>query len=122
MHSKSTGTTTKADRRRFDILREIGCIVCLTFHDRHSEIQTHHPTACGFRIGPKGHKHAYTIGLCPQHHEAVNRKWFRAMYGGNDELLEIQETEIDKKLALSVGGTAPSRPEPLQSKILRRVA
>ena len=63
---------TKADKRRFQLIQQAGCIVCLLFHVKAGvPCDIHH-------LDGKAKKgsHQKTIGLCPHHH--------RRPYPGND--------------------------------------
>lgn len=85
---------TKADKERFDLLHQIGCIVCS------AEPEIHHKTGAG--MGRKA-SHQDTMSLCPYHHRlapfghAVHNgtKTFEKNYGTQDELIE----RCNKKIA-----------------------
>jgi len=101
----------KMDRARFDMLRRIGCIACRKDGHRNDQIDVHHLTEGGRRLG-----HQQTIPLCPWHHRgvipflpypveqkylhltapslAVSRRDFEAKYGTQRELLD----EVNKLL------------------------
>lgn len=61
-----TKPPTKADRRRFDALQQMGCISCRLEGRAGVLPQIHHITDRGRRMG-----HQYTIPLCPWHHQAI---------------------------------------------------
>lgn len=105
----STGKPTKAEQARFDAMKERGvCIACLlrgTQPDYPQHIEIHHLLSGNRRIG-----HMATASLCPWHHRGVppwgwgdaealghlgpslakGSKPFRAEFGADAELLEIQ--------------------------------
>lgn len=56
---------TKADKRRFRELQEVGCIACWQRGIRR-DVDVHHLLSGGYRMG-----HQYTLGLCPYHHRGV---------------------------------------------------
>jgi len=92
---------TKAQRRRFNALRDLGCIVCGEHYGYYQPPDIHHLTE-GYRLG-----HDSTIPLCPHHHRnvppdgltckeaeqlmgpslAANKSAFVATYGTERELL-----------------------------------
>lgn len=93
----------KAMKRRHDIIREIGCIVCLQGRGW-CPPQIHHIEGCRTQEA-----HAKTIGLCYAHHMAdqriisyphyyisrhPNKKAFENRYGTEQELLEHQNSLI----------------------------
>jgi len=85
---------TKADKLRWAIMTEIGCLLC----GRPPEI--HHITGAG--IGRKA-PHNETLALCPLHHRhgglgiAIHAgvKSFEKIHGYQRELLELQNRLID---------------------------
>jgi len=93
-------TPTKAESRRMERVKTIGCIVCGS-----APSQCHHLLSGGRRRG-----HMFTIGLCPKHHTdgAVSydgsKKRFQALYGYDDELLAKQDDLLDEFAANTVGG------------------
>jgi len=97
-----TAAITKEYRRRFEHLREIGCICCLSYGLKNTWIQVHYIVEGNKRLG-----HAYTLPLCYWHHEGVppegltrdaaesmvgpslkSKKRFNEVFGGERELLE----------------------------------
>lgn len=58
-----TKSRTKAQQRRFDALKEMGCICCIKRGLGPTPPEIHHDTDCGRRRG-----HDYTLPLCPWHH------------------------------------------------------
>lgn len=57
---------TKFERERFGELRRIGCIACLKDGHKNDQIDIHHLTEGGRRVG-----HDATLPLCPWHHRGV---------------------------------------------------
>lgn len=87
----------KSEKKRFDQLKQIGCIACLK-KGRFTEPVIHHirkHTGMGLRP-----KHEDTIPLCPQHHNMgnnsvhLNKKLFYHLYGTEAELLEETNEKI----------------------------
>ena len=113
----STGQRTKAEQSRFDAIKESAiCVACLL---RGIEkpvwpgwIDIHHLLSGGRRIG-----HMATVGLCKWHHSGIppfgwgdqeandelgpslanGSKPFRAAFGPDAELLEIQNAILEGK-------------------------
>lgn len=101
-------TPTKADRKRFDAFRRIGCIACRTEGLPITPADVHHLLSGGRRRG-----HRYTIPLCAWHHRAVTfngeredmtltagpslangSRAFHARYGSDAELLAYTDDLI----------------------------
>ena len=94
----------KANKRRFEIIREIGCIICKK-DSYFSPPQIHHITGCRTQ-----EDHKRTIGLCYYHHMAdqqypkstnyisrhPRKKMFEMRYGTEQELLEYQNRLIEE--------------------------
>ena len=92
----------KENQRRFEIIREIGCIVCKRYHLTWSPCTWHHID------GQKSQKkHKLTIGLCYMHHDGKQdnriytsrhpfKKTFEKRYGTEQELLEYQNRLIEE--------------------------
>lgn len=99
-------SATKAEKRRFQELQEIGCIACrIDGHDYRAP-QIHHLVEGNRRLG-----HEYTVPLCPWHHQGLpegdmrpsdmereigpslarNKREFIVSYGDERELLERTE-------------------------------
>ena len=101
----STGSRTKAQQRRFDRIKEIGCIGAHMRGLGWVYAEVHHLIS-----GNKRRGHMFTVGLCIWHHRrypiqdmsanetrkllgpslADGSKPFRAKFGTDDELLELQ--------------------------------
>jgi hypothetical protein len=115
---RSIPAPTKAQQRRQDTIREIGCIACLLggLGFRHPEIQ--HLNSCGRNISQD-----HTIGLCDWHHRGVlpdglvtsaatilfgpsfakSSRQFHDRYGSDAELLEKQNMLIASYLGVAYG-------------------
>lgn len=121
---RSGGTPTKAQRRRWGIMQEIGCIPCILEGDlrgenrRGTQPDMDHIVE-GYRLG-----HDETYASCPWHHrgvppimkaqifkftgqlgpsKAVNPSKFHERYGSDYDLLLIQEQEISLYLDNLIG-------------------
>lgn len=106
---RSTGNPTMADRYRFDMIQEIGCICCLQIVGGYVPAEIHHLTVGG-KHGQKRRGHQYTIGLCSYHHRGYPVPWassydlgpsyaqqpraFRCDFGNDDVLLARQNELI----------------------------
>ena len=77
----------KKDKKRFDKLRQIGCIAC----GKNEPVIHHIRKHTGLSLRPS---HDDTIPLCPQHHNMgnqsihLNKKSFEHMFGTEIELLK----------------------------------
>ena len=77
----------KKDKKRFDTLRQIGCIAC----GRNEPVIHHIRRNTGLSLRPS---HDDTIPLCPQHHNMgnqsihLNKTRFEHMFGTEIELLK----------------------------------
>ena len=98
---------TKAQQRRQDAIRELGCLLCMSEGIGWSPAEIHHITDCGRTISQD-----HTIGLCSWHHRGVTHfkpeqattiygpslargaKPFRAHFGTNEELLRQQNETL----------------------------
>lgn len=105
--------------RRFDKLRELGCVCCLLNQDNgdgmtSTPVEIHHLNGGGHH-GQKRRGDEFTIPLCSYHHRAVpafsapyrtqaehygpswakGSKPFRAVYGTDDELLALVNSLIE---------------------------
>lgn len=110
-----------AQRRRWDVMRELGCIACHMNMEVHEagyfgcpmNVEMHHLLSGGRRIG-----HDATIALCHWHHQAKrfpegvesyagwvdfygpslerSPRWFHDLYGSDGELLAMQNELILK--------------------------
>lgn len=91
---------TKAEERRFRLIQDNGCIVCLEFMGVFTPAEIHHIEG---KTKPGAHKK--TLGLCYFHHRAGNdcteytsrhphKKRFEERYATEAELLAIQNQVI----------------------------
>jgi len=93
-------SATKAEKRRFQIIREeLGCVACGLLG-----CQAHHLLSGGRRIS-----HSHTIPLCPGCHTGPNsihkrKRWFRDLYGTDDELLDRTDALVKQFESTIVGG------------------
>ena len=121
----STGNPTKAEKLRFDRMKQMGrCVACLQ-HGKYAKwskddgehIEIHHLLSGNKRIG-----HMATISLCMWHHRGITfdyevddfrtmkkmtekygpsfangSKPFRAEFGSDKELLELQNALLEQK-------------------------
>lgn len=94
---------TAAESRWMGAVAELGCIVCLKFHQVKTPCAVHHIVEGSRRVG-----HMFTIGLCdPGHHQNTptsqkisrhpNKKRFEKSYGSEYELLEYTQEIINQK-------------------------
>ena len=117
---RSTGKATVRQAKRWDAIRECGCIVCMQMFARYDpvslglKIEIHHLTVGG-RHGAKRRGHDFTIGLCTWHHRGAvppfatgiegaglilgpsyhhNAREFRLKFGNDDHLLERQNDRL----------------------------
>ena len=90
----------KEHKKRFDQLKQIGCIACKTKYGKFSDPIIHHirkHTGMGLRPS-----HDDTIPLCPRHHNMgnqsvhLNKKLFESLFGTELELLKETNIEIIK--------------------------
>jgi hypothetical protein len=111
---------TQTDRRRFELLQEVGCVACLIEDELQGQLRlsltpsdVHHLLSGGRRKG-----HQSTIPLCPWHHRGVGAMglWqtralygpsmatepraFRDRYGTQAELLARVERELQRLAAV----------------------
>lgn len=91
---------TKAEKARMRDIPDLGCMACAVA-GKYRWATVHHLVEAGKRLG-----HAYTIGLCPWHHQgpeaepgsielygpslAKNKRDFVTTYGTERQLLELQ--------------------------------
>ena len=91
---------TDADRKRFELFQDVGCVCCWAHGIFRTPVEAHHLLAGGRRRG-----HAFTIPLCTWHHRAQSwvpmaqaeaiwgpslangSKPFHERYGSDDSLL-----------------------------------
>ena len=99
-------TPNKAMKKRHDLMREIGCILCLREGQR-TPPEIHHISGCKTQDD-----HANTLALCYWHHMAdqqnppevrytsrhPNKAAFERRYGTEQELLEYQNRLIDGRV------------------------
>lgn len=110
---------TEADKRRFQLLQEIGCICCRACNIEREPADIHHIIDGGRRMG-----HQYTLPLCPYHHRgqpkegltqkqmdkflgpslALNKRKFDEVFGGELTLLEYVDKMLAKIEESFVGG------------------
>lgn len=94
---------TAEESRWMAAIAELGCCVCMKFHQVHTPPAVHHIVEGGRRLG-----HFYTIPLCdPGHHqnsatwEKISRHPYKARfekkYGTEYELLEYVQDLLDWK-------------------------
>lgn len=92
-------------KSRFDMLAEIGCIVCLEFHGVYTPPQMHHLQGIKYRAMGKKADDEHTIPLCVWHHTGGNPDIhsvhgrplaFRTLYGTQEELLELTNKRLEK--------------------------
>lgn len=99
-------------------IREIGCIFCLLMRMRSLGVEKHHLLTTGLHGNGKRRGEKATVGGCPYHHRgaaavgtklarsykeqgygpnyADEPKAFRARFGTDDELLELQNKLIER--------------------------
>ncbi|WP_064746790.1 Ref family recombination enhancement nuclease [Lysobacter antibioticus] len=114
---RSTNAPTKAQQRRFELIKERGCVACWLHCQVHRYPEIHHLTIGG-KHGQKRRGHDFTIGLCAWHHRGINAfgnadlgrqtygpslhhhaREFRAAFGSDDSLLEFQNAILDLRKA-----------------------
>ncbi|WP_461533485.1 Ref family recombination enhancement nuclease [Sinomicrobium sp.] len=102
-------THTKEDKKRFQLLPQIGCICCKSYGVHNEWVQIHHIIDGNKRMG-----HQYTLPLCYWHHQGVppegltrkqaedmvgpsliSKKRFNEVFGGEMELLEYVNKFLD---------------------------
>jgi hypothetical protein len=114
---RSTGNPTKAQQARFDVIREVGCIVARSLGLGYVPCEIHHLTIGG-KHGARRRGHEYTIGLNPWSHRGVpfggmsssrceamfgpsyarEPRRFREEIGRDDYLLDLQNTMIEQHM------------------------
>tara|TARA_Y100000114_G_C11664082_1_gene280468 strand:+ start:502 stop:804 length:303 start_codon:yes stop_codon:yes gene_type:complete len=95
----------KKDRKRFDTLRQIGCIAC----GKNEPVIHHIRKNTGLSLRPN---HEHTIPLCAFHHNMgnesvhLNKSVFEKKFGTEKELLEETNVKIEQleKEGLFYGG------------------
>jgi hypothetical protein len=102
-------TPNKENQRRFEIIVELGCIICKR-NGVYTPPQIHHIDGC-----KNQEKHAKTIGLCYFHHMAdqqnppnpaytsrhPNKAAFERRYGTEETLLKYQNHNIARHSKLT---------------------
>lgn len=113
---RSTGKPTKAEEAHIDAVKRAGCLCCIALGYPHDPdgpmVEAHHLLSGGIRRG-----HGFIVGLCPHHHrnQPFVQGWsyaqhreklgpsllneaeaFHAEFGSDEELLEKQETALQK--------------------------
>jgi len=91
----------KEDKKRFDLIRQIGCIIEVDQQRCGCECAPHHVTGAG--VGKKD-DHQRTFGLCLWHHTANDfghcvhngTQTFEENYGTQEQLLERQNILIEE--------------------------
>lgn len=85
----------KKDKKRFDKLRQIGCIAC----GRNEPVIHHIRNKTGLSLRPN---HEDTIPLCPNHHNMgnesihLNKSVFEKKFGTEKQLLEETNVKIEQ--------------------------
>ena len=102
-------TANKKEKRRMQLLPQVGCICCRAYGIETDQIQVHHIVQGGRRLG-----HEYTLPLCYWHHEGVppegltrkeaesrvgpslkSKKRFNEVFGSELELLEYVNKALE---------------------------
>lgn len=111
-----TAPILKADKERFEIIVEIGCLPCLLERIHGTPCQVHHATDCGHRIEDEGSEHRYTYGNCLWHHSGelngtcrgsvqyaeklygpslrLSSRAYHERYGSERELVQVEDALI----------------------------
>lgn len=113
MQSRSIPAPTKDEKKRFEAMRDIGCIACIKAGRTPPPAEVHHLLDGGVRIG-----HSATVGLCEWCHRGVRPFWiktdeeaklilgpsvahgsrvFSPVYGNDGELLEFQNRLLKER-------------------------
>ena len=83
---------TKKDKERADKLRDLGCIVCLLYHNEATPPAIHHIDG---QTKPGCHK--LTIPLCPNHHQIKDNftqpRWISRHGDGRARFEDYYNTE-----------------------------
>ena len=95
---------TKDERKHYERLSQLGCIVCRNLGFGYSQPHIHH-IRHGAGIGQKSHW-SLAIPLCPTHHQNggfgvalhAGQKTFERKYGTESELLHQTLTILESKL------------------------
>ena len=105
-----TKAPTKKDKRRFQLLPQVGCICCKACGIHNEYVQIHHIISGNKRMG-----HQYSLPLCVWHHSGVppegltpeeaeskvgpslkSKKRFNEVFGSELELLEWTNRFLEK--------------------------
>lgn len=120
----STAPATAEQKRRFVVIKDLGCIACRIGLIGYTPPEIHHLLSGGIRRG-----HDQTIGLCPWHHqgvcaEGVSKRQmaerfgpslkhspgaFHEAYGSDDELLARQNGLIQIAAPMQYREPEPER-------------
>ena len=104
-------SATAAEKRRYDLLSSLGCVVCRRHHATYRDAEIHHLTEGFKRLGNR-----HTIPLCAWHHRAIpdhmesrrsmtrilgpslaiSRQSFKAKFGGERDLLRYVDGLIKR--------------------------
>ena len=89
----------KADKKRFDQLKQLGCVACARFGKISEPVIHHIRKHTGLSLRPD---HQDTIPLCPEHHnmgnESIhhNKKLFEKKFGTEKQLLILTNIKINQ--------------------------
>ena len=92
-------TMNKADKKRFDQLKQLGCMACAKFGRIREPVIHHIRKHTGISRRPD---HQDTIPLCPEHHnmgnESIhhNKKLFEEKFGTEKQLLITTNLKINQ--------------------------
>ena len=92
-------TMNKADKKRFDQLKQLGCMACAKFGRIREPVIHHIRKHTGISRRPD---HQDTIPLCPEHHnmgnESIhhNKKLFEEKFGTEKQLLITTNIKINQ--------------------------
>ena len=98
-YEKYLNTMNKADKKRFDQLKQLGCIACSKFGRIREPVIHHIRKHTGLSLRPD---HQDTIPLCPEHHnmgnESIhhNKKLFEEKFGTEKQLLIATNMKINQ--------------------------
>lgn len=119
--SQSLPAPTLAERERFRLIKELGCVPCRMRGLGINPGEANHLLAAGRRRG-----HRFTVSECPYHHRgevpsgmgesiaygifgpsrAKNSREFHLTFGSDDDLLVFQDDILRRHSSLRVGGRA----------------
>ena len=92
-------TMNKSDKKRFDQLKQLGCVACAKFGSIREPVIHHIRKHTGISRRPD---HQDTIPLCPEHHnmgnESIhhNKKLFEEKFGTEKQLLITTNLKINQ--------------------------